>query len=102
MMVVVVVLSLGHIGHSLSVHGENLVPMFTFCLVASPQMHLQGVHLLEHFSTKTYVVLPVTGIGTMLVLAKVFLRLSRFNYDRIEVPYTPEVVVVLARIIIKE
>ena len=31
----------------------------------------------------------VTGILTTLVLAKVFLRLSRFNYERIEVLYTP-------------
>ena len=33
--------------------------------------------------------LLVTGILTTLVLAKVFLRLSRFNYERIEVLYTP-------------
>ena len=31
----------------------------------------------------------VTEILTTLVLAKVFLRLSRFNYERIEVLYTP-------------
>ena len=31
----------------------------------------------------------VTGILTTLVLTKVFLRLSRFNYERIEVLYTP-------------
>ena len=31
----------------------------------------------------------VTGILTTLILAKVFLRLSRFNYKRIEVCYTP-------------
>ena len=31
----------------------------------------------------------VTGILTTLVLAKVFLRLSRFNYERIEALYTP-------------
>ena len=31
----------------------------------------------------------VTGILTTLVLAKVLLRLSRFNYERIEVLYTP-------------
>ena len=31
----------------------------------------------------------VTGILTTLVLAKVFLRISRFNYERIEVLYTP-------------
>ena len=31
----------------------------------------------------------VMGILTTLVLAKVYLRLSRFNYERIEVLYPP-------------
>ena len=30
----------------------------------------------------------ITGILTTLVSAKVFLRLTRFNYERIEVLYT--------------
>ena len=36
-----------------------------------------------------WMLLLVTGILTTLVLAKVFLRLSRFNYERIEVLHTP-------------
>ena len=47
-------------------------------------------------------IIDVTGILTTLVSAKVFLRLSRFNYETIEVLYTPQVIKVLARIVIKE
>ena len=75
---------------SLFSYYDSFLVYFPRCLPAGTRgemLDVMYIVLLHYPSEGFYIV--VTGILTMLVLAKVFLRLSRINYKRIEVLYTP-------------
>ena len=81
------------IGRALAYYGSSRICLvfFYFLLVSlrllKARRKPQDTSYYGHVSIARLSI--VTGILTMLVLTKVFLRLSRFNYERIEVLYTP-------------